>query len=93
MHQDSDTQRQSHGNLTKGPPIVPTDKAGTSVRILLHDTRANLEEFSTRVHKLTDSIDEAKREISTIQKLFQSDRETTIEKVVNVGKFGAYMHP
>lgn len=68
-------------------PVVPTDKTGTSVRILLHDTRANLEEFSTRVQKLTNHIDETKREISDLHILFQNDHENVIEKTVGLGRF------
>lgn len=74
------------------PPITPTDKTGTSIRILLHDTRANLEDFSTRVHKLTDTIDETKREITSVQKLFQVGHEQVIEEAVSLGVYrSSYM--
>ncbi|CCM06134.1 uncharacterized protein FIBRA_08384 [Fibroporia radiculosa] len=66
------------------PPIAPTDKAGTSLRILLHDTQANLEKFSDRVSKLTGGVDESRREIVTVQTLFQQDRENLVETMVNL---------
>ncbi|KAH9942032.1 hypothetical protein B0H21DRAFT_696588, partial [Amylocystis lapponica] len=58
---------------------TPLDKAGTTIRILLHDTQANLERFSDRVITLTGGIDETKREITTIHKRFEQDREKLVE--------------
>ncbi len=90
----SDSSRPNSDSTTMCPPIAPTDKTATSIRILLHDTRANLEDFSTRVHKLTDTIDETKREISGVQKLFQVGHEQVIEEVVSLGvSRGPYMRP
>ncbi|KAL6299542.1 hypothetical protein BKA93DRAFT_742214 [Sparassis latifolia] len=65
-------------------PIVPLDKAGTSMRILLHDTQANLEKFSDRVAKLTIGVHDTKREIVTMQKLFEQDHEKLLEETVNL---------
>jgi hypothetical protein len=56
------------------------------MRILLHDTRANIEKFSSRVDILTNGVSEAKREIVTMQKLFQEDHEKIIEQTVDLGK-------
>ncbi|KAH9924588.1 hypothetical protein B0H21DRAFT_150907 [Amylocystis lapponica] len=65
-------------------PITPLDKAGTTMRILLHDTQANLERFSDRVITLTGGIDATKREITTIHKLFEQDREKLVEDTVDL---------
>ncbi|KZT07381.1 uncharacterized protein LAESUDRAFT_651432 [Laetiporus sulphureus 93-53] len=66
------------------PPIAPADKTGTSLRILLHDSQANLEKFSERVTQLTGGVESTRRQISTVHELFQRDREKLLEDVVNV---------
>lgn len=79
-------------DVTSLSPITPLDKAGTSMRILLHDTQAHLEKFSDRVTKLINGVDESKREIVTVQKLFEQDREKLVEETVDLGEYhGAYM--
>ncbi|THH27789.1 hypothetical protein EUX98_g6389 [Antrodiella citrinella] len=66
------------------PPIAPIDKAGTSIRILLHDTQAQFEKFSERVVKLTDGVEGAKREVSTMQKLFEREHESLLQELVDL---------
>lgn len=79
--------QQRTGSSTPMPlPIAPLDKSGTTMRILLHDTRANLEKFSSRADILTEGVSEAKREVLTMQKLFQEDHEKIIEQTVDLGK-------
>ncbi|KAJ7751164.1 ATP-citrate synthase [Mycena olivaceomarginata] len=46
------------------------------MRILLHDTQANFETFSTRVDTLTSGIDDARREIVIVKDLFQGAQES-----------------
>lgn len=75
------------GNVKSLPPIAPVDKAGTSMRILLHDTQAQFEKFSERVVKLTDGVEGAKREVTTMQKLFEREHEHLMEEVVDLGMF------
>jgi hypothetical protein len=70
------------------PPIVPVDKNGTSMRILLHDTQAHLERFSVRADKLCSNVEETKREITTINALFQREHETLRDDIVDLGGFG-----
>lgn len=55
------------------------------MRILLHDTQANLERFSERVDRLVKDVGDAKTEIGTVQKLFEHDHEKIIEKTVSLG--------
>jgi hypothetical protein len=69
------------------PPIAPMDKNGTSMRILLHDTQAHLERFSVRADKLFSSVEETKREITTVNTLFQREHEALRDDVVDLGKF------
>ncbi|KAJ7682518.1 hypothetical protein DFH06DRAFT_1464214 [Mycena polygramma] len=66
------------------PPTAPLDKTGTSMRILLHDTQANFERFSTRVDTLTEGIDEAKRDIIMVKDLFQGAQETLTLDIVDL---------
>ncbi|KAJ7653470.1 hypothetical protein B0H17DRAFT_395341 [Mycena rosella] len=66
------------------PPTAPLDRTGTSMRILLHDTQANFEKFSTKVDTLTSGINEAKREIVIVKDLFQRERESLTLDVVDL---------
>ncbi|KZT21175.1 hypothetical protein NEOLEDRAFT_1021779, partial [Neolentinus lepideus HHB14362 ss-1] len=62
--------------------VIPSDRAGTSMRILLHDTQANLEKFSARVDKLTTGVEEAKREMVTMKTLFGEEHEKFMDQIV-----------
>lgn len=55
------------------------------MRILLHDTQANFEKFSSRVDNLVGCIEETKREIAAVNTLFQRERETLVGDVVELG--------
>ncbi|KAI0704108.1 hypothetical protein C8Q76DRAFT_631591 [Earliella scabrosa] len=66
------------------PAIAPLDKAGTSTRILLHDTQAHLERFTDRVTQLTAGLDDAKRELVGVQKLFQEEHEQLEERIIGL---------
>ncbi|KAI0782695.1 hypothetical protein C8Q75DRAFT_727322 [Abortiporus biennis] len=63
--------------------IAPVDRNATSTRILLHDTQHNLEKFSEKIQKLTDTVDDAKRQIQSVEKLFQQEHESVVESVVS----------
>ncbi|KAJ7368585.1 hypothetical protein DFH08DRAFT_676212 [Mycena albidolilacea] len=67
-------------------PLPPTvqDKTGTSMRILLHDTQANFETFSTRVNTLTSGINDARREIVIVKDLFQGAQESLTMDIVDL---------
>jgi hypothetical protein len=69
------------------PPIGPVDKAGTSVRVLLHDTQAVLEKFSGRVDKLCGEVENAKKEVATSHRIFQHGHEKLVADQVDLGKF------
>lgn len=74
-------------------PVVPTDRTGTSARILLHDTKANLEKFTESVHSLVKDVDTAKSRLDYVSKLFERGQERSIEEMAALGMFQhAYMH-
>ena len=87
----SDAPPSGRGDASSVPRAVPTDKAGTTMRILLHDTQANLEHFSERVTTLTSGIDEAKQEIVAVQKLFEQDHETITADMVDLGAYKVHI--
>ena len=60
------------------------------MRILLHDTQANLEKFSEHVDKLASGVSETKREMITMQKLFQEDHEKLVGQIVDLGELCLY---
>ena len=60
------------------------------MRILLHDTQANLEKFSEHVDKLANGVSETKREMMTMQKLFQEDHEKVVGQIVDLGELCLY---
>ena len=67
------------------PAIAPLDKAGASTRILLHDTQAHLERFTDRVTQLTAGLDDAKRELVGVPKLYQEEHEQLEERIIGLG--------
>ncbi|KAJ7780981.1 hypothetical protein B0H16DRAFT_1496720 [Mycena metata] len=66
------------------PPTAPLDKTGTSMRILLHDTQANFENFSTRVDTVSAEIERTRREIVVVKDLFQGAQESLTNDVVDL---------
>lgn len=69
------------------PPIAPLDKTGTSARMLLYDTQGTLEKFSVKTDKLFSSLEETKREINTVNVMFQREHETLRNDVVDLREF------
>ncbi|KIY53017.1 hypothetical protein FISHEDRAFT_9335, partial [Fistulina hepatica ATCC 64428] len=61
---------------------TPLDRTGTSVRILLHDTQANLEKFSARVDAMMNGVQSTKNEIVGVGTLFQAEREMLSSNLV-----------
>ncbi|KAI0358064.1 hypothetical protein OH77DRAFT_1239240 [Trametes cingulata] len=78
----SGTSTSTFGKHT--PPIAPIDKTSASTRVLLHDTQAHLEKFTERVTQLTNELDDAKRELVMVQKLYQDDREQVLESITGL---------
>ena len=86
LRKDAIPDASNASTLPSNPPLVPFDKAGTSMRILLHDTQANFEKFSERADKLFGAVSETKRETITMQQLFQDDREKLVGQTVDLGE-------
>ncbi|KAK7466335.1 hypothetical protein VKT23_005061 [Stygiomarasmius scandens] len=74
----------SNGSDVPIPPLTPQDKNGTSTRILLHDTQANLQKFGERVEKLTSIVDDAKQEIAVVKKLFRDEHENMMSDILDL---------
>lgn len=64
------------------PTVAPLDKAGASTRILLHDTQAHLEKFTGRVTQITTGLEDAKKELITVQRLYQDEHEQLEERMI-----------
>ena len=67
------------------PALAPQDKAAASTRILLHDTQAQLEKFAERTDRLTTGLENAKRELVTVQKLYEDEHEKLVERMIGLG--------
>ncbi|KAF7332291.1 hypothetical protein MKEN_00110300 [Mycena kentingensis (nom. inval.)] len=67
-------------------PVPPTamDKQATSMRVLLHDTQAALEQFSARVETLAAGMAETQREVVVVKELFNGAQEKLVMDVVDV---------
>ncbi|EGO20770.1 hypothetical protein SERLADRAFT_351966 [Serpula lacrymans var. lacrymans S7.9] len=68
------------------PPLAPLDKAGASMRMLLYDTQLNLEKFSARVDKLTGGVEDARKELVTVQRMFEGDRDKIMGEMLDICK-------
>lgn len=80
---------QDKAGLSAAPaPIAPVDRAGTSMRMLLHDTQATLEKFAGHVEGLACRVDEARREVATAHKVFLHGQEKTVEENIKLGECG-----
>jgi hypothetical protein len=75
------TQPHSYAQLT------PQDKAGTSTRILLHDTHARLEQFSERANSIFSAIETSKREMVRVREEVESAREKELDAIAQLSKF------
>ncbi|KAG9309540.1 hypothetical protein JVU11DRAFT_10516 [Chiua virens] len=80
MRLASDTQ------ASQIPPvaIMPQDKTGTSMRMLIHDTQANLETFSTRLDGLLQRVDECRAQVVNASKLLDVERDRVLTEILAV---------
>ena len=75
------TQPHSYAQLT------PQDKAGTSTRILLHDTHARLENFSERANSIFSVIEASKREMVRVREEVECAREKELDTIAQLSMF------
>lgn len=73
--------------------MAALDKNATSMRVLLHDTHANFERFTSQVGNLFETIQETKNDLKTMQSLFQRDRETLTGDIVDLGNWDSPHSP
>ena len=89
LHKPGSSQRTPSGtSFPANTQIAPVDKAGTSTRILLHDTHARLETFSERAGKLADGVEKAQQALVRAQQEMESEMEKMGE---HISKLGALM--
>jgi hypothetical protein len=81
------TQPHSYTQLT------PQDKAGTSTRILLHDTHARLEQFSERANSVLSAIETSKREMVRVREEVENAREKELDAIAQLSMFFLYLLP
>ncbi|KAF8517905.1 hypothetical protein BU17DRAFT_91333 [Hysterangium stoloniferum] len=62
-------------------PLVPENKINTSLRVVFHDTKCTLEQFSDRLGKLLASTDAAKCEMDKANKNFDTGHEKILEEL------------
>ena len=76
----------------RGLPQVPTgpvDRNATSTRILLYDTQARLEQFSSRADSMLKGIQDANHQLKQVGSLFEKDRDTLTNDMIDLGKISA----
>lgn len=61
---------------------APADKAGTSVRILLHDTQATIEKFSERIDRLVSEAEVSRRKLLARNEEVSDEVERLVRRVV-----------
>jgi hypothetical protein len=71
-------------------PLAPIDRTGTSMRMVLLDTQANLEKFGDHVSKLVSVVEETKGKIDLTSRLWEVERERLGEEMVNLGTYIAF---
>ena len=90
LRQDTQPSTSLSDTPTVVPPTAPLDKNATSMRVLLHDTQANFENFAIHVGKLIDGVNETKHEIKTTNDLFESDRQSLVGDITDLGMFYSF---
>jgi hypothetical protein len=68
-------------------PIAPVDKAGTSMRMLLHDTQAHLEKFASNVERLTNKVGEARNDTVEAKNLLQSGYDKLTGEMIELSAY------
>lgn len=74
-------------------PVAPVDRNATSTRILLYDTQARLEQFSSRADAMLKGMQDANHQLKTVGMLFEKDRDTLTNDIIDLGRlFPSHMH-
>jgi len=67
-------------------PTAPVDRNATSTRILLYDTQARLEQFSSRADAMLKGMQDANHQLKTVGMLFEKDRDTLTNDIIDLGR-------
>jgi hypothetical protein len=70
-------------------PAGPVDRNATSARILLYDTQARLEQFTSRADAMLQSMQDANHQLKTVGMLFEKDRDTLTNDMIDLGTLPA----
>ncbi|KAJ3563266.1 hypothetical protein NP233_g9052 [Leucocoprinus birnbaumii] len=65
-------------------PAAPVDRNATSTRILLYDTQARLEQFSSRADNMLKGMQDANHQLKTVGMLFEKDRDTLTNDMIDL---------
>ncbi|KAF4569865.1 hypothetical protein EYR40_008846 [Pleurotus pulmonarius] len=84
LRKDTPSSTPGTSSDALNPPIVPLDRTGTSMRMLLHDTQANFEKFSGRIDLMTNCIESTKQEIVTVKSLFEEQNEKLSMEIIDL---------
>ncbi|KAF9219797.1 hypothetical protein BS17DRAFT_716492 [Gyrodon lividus] len=71
-------------SISQIPPLAPRDKIGTSVRMLIHDTQANLEKFSARLDSLLLRVEDCKAQVLNTNKLLDNERDRVLTEILDI---------
>lgn len=88
--------RSSAASVPAPPSLLPSDKASTTLRLLLQDTQCSLEKFSTRLDTLFLGLEQSTQSISRAGSLLEDSRDAVASDVRTIGQsrvYGLYMRP
>lgn len=83
LRKDTSVSQPSQASV---PALSAHEKTSTSVRILLHDTQANVEKFSERVGQLIANVVDTKQELLDVKKAVKNEQERFSTEVYDLGK-------
>jgi hypothetical protein len=74
------------------PPLAPVDKTGASLRILLLDTKSDMEKFSTRVDTLLQRVGEVADGMQGVKKSLEEQDDRMSEEIHLAGAYVPLLH-
>jgi hypothetical protein len=97
LHRYSDPSKANAAATAAQPSssyaqLTPQDKAGTSTRILLHDTHARLEKFSERANAIFSELEASRREMVRVREQVENAREKEFEEIAQLSAFHSFFY-
>lgn len=68
------------------PPLLPADRVGTSLRIILQDTQACMERFSVRIGQVAGGVEQNLAEARMAVKVMESNHDKVVADTADLGK-------